>query len=620
MTDLAPGPATHDRDREKRFVFTFAEGAHEESSTLGGKGAALCRLTSLGLPVPPGFIASCAAGRAYLEQGRLPDQVRSEVSAALDALEASTGRRLGDSADPLLVSVRSGAPVSMPGMMDTLLNVGMNEVTVRALAEDTGDAAFAWGCYERFVDAYARVVSGVSPAAIEELHLALPSGLDDSTRSQQVVSAVRALCDEHGQPIPAEPRRQVFAALEAVFQSWASPRAAAYRRFKGIADDLGTAGTVQAMVFGNRDDRSASGVAFSRDPSSGRPGAFGDVLFRAQGEDVVSGDFDAEPLTALADRLPEVYGQLREALDVVETELTDLVELEFTVERGRLWVLQARVGQRSGPAAVRVACALADEGMIAIDAALRRVAPSQLQAAVSPRFADGGDSLPPLAVGLPGAPGAAVGVAAFDPDRAAELAAAGSDVVLIRPTTSPSDVAGFIAARAVVTGRGGRTSHAAVVARGMGRAAVCGVGKVEVSPDGRSATVNGQVVHEGHLLSVDGDAGTVEHGARDLAADHADPDVSRFVAWCRSHARVPVVDIAPDPLELADPAALPPARLLVVLRERDEAGAPAVVAVHQAWARAADRPLRGPAAGVQVVDAPEVALLLAATLDPALPR
>jgi pyruvate,orthophosphate dikinase len=530
----------------------------------------------------------------------------------------------------LLVSVRSGAPVSMPGMMDTVLNVGLNADTVRGLAAQTGDERFAWGCYVRLLETYARVVRGVDAGELEDRLM----DLGDASPPQIVEALLALVADHDGRPVPEDPHEQVLEAVAAVFGSWDSPRAKAYRRFRGIDDGLATAATVQAMVFGNRGETSASGVAFTRDPSTGERGAFGDLLFNAQGEDVVAGERDAEPLDAMAQRLPAAHARLTETLKTIELDAGDLCEVEFTVEERTLWILQTRIGLRSGPAAVRVAVALVDEGRISIDDAIGRITPAQLEAAGAPRIGVAFSEDDTIASGLAAAPGAAIGEAVFDPARATTLAAQGRDVVLLRPTTSPADVAGFIAARAVVTGRGGRTSHAAVVARGMHRPAICGVGEIRVSDDRRSAELAGATLHEGEIVTVDGDRGLLARGRHELGEPLADPVVKRFLAWCVERALVPALaagDVAGLPvvdsldaleshddqvlLRAEDPATLGAAQLTKALQTR-EAAAP-VLRPLEAWLRAADAPLRGRVSGLVLPGESLSGVLLRATLTPA---
>jgi pyruvate,orthophosphate dikinase len=618
---------------DQRFVFDFGEGSRDDTAILGGKGAGLAHMMSLGLPVPPGFTVSCRAGLEFLAAGELPLTARDEILTHLDALEQAIGRRLGDPEAPLLVSVRSGAPVSMPGMMDTILNVGLDADTVLALARQTGGEAFAWGSYERFVESYARIVRGISGGAIEECLLDLESTGDDAP--SRTTEALLALIEsEDGVPLPSDPRDQILEAIGAVYRSWDSPRAKTYRRFRGIDDGLCTAATVQAMVFGNRGSTSASGVAFTRDPSSGTPEAFGDILFDAQGEDVVAGERDAEPLSTLAKRLPEVHATLKRALSLIESDACDLCEVEFTIEEGALWILQTRIGLRSGRAAVRVAVDMVSEGRISQEVAIARVTPAQLEAAAAPGFASEPTAEEIIERGLAASPGAAVGRIVFDAARATELAANGAEVILMRPTTAPSDVAGFIAARGIVTGRGGRTSHAAVVARGMQRPAVCGVGMITISNDRRSAALTDTLLREGDSVAVDGDRGLLLRGSPELDAPASTPTVLTLLAWCTARGRVPHLtetDIATMPvvdtvealaesenavvLNLLDPDALVPATVARAIA--DHHGPPPVLRISSEWLRAADARFSGTVRGLVVSDDARSGELLSAVLSPA---
>ncbi|UTI62347.1 pyruvate, phosphate dikinase [Paraconexibacter antarcticus] len=513
-------------------LVAFTDPVEADKAVLGGKGASLVRMAQLGLPVPPGFVLGTPVGRAWLADGALPAGLDEQIDAALAGLESELGRRLGDPAAPLLVSVRSGAPVSMPGMMDTILNVGLSDAIVEALAEHTGDPHFAWSSYERLLDSYAITVRELARDDVEDaLFDAVPEGDDAGAKARGAVRVLKGLLADAGAPFPEDPRRQIGECLEAVFRSWRSPRADAYRAHRGIDGDLGTAAVVQSMVFGNRGEGSGSGVAFSRDPSTGAPGVYGDVLFDAQGEDVVAGTADPDDLRALAERLPGVHADLVRILGGLERSAGDLVECEFTIEEGRLWILQFRPAQRSGRAAVRFAADAVDEGLLDAAAAAARVSDEQLTGARAPRFAAEAPPDTVIARGLAASPGAGVGAAVFDAARAQRRREAGEDVILVRPTTSPADVHGFIASVAIVTGRGGRTSHAAVVARGMARPAVCGIGEVVVARDGTSATVAGVTIREGDLLAVDGDRGLVATTAPAFAAPEEDERLARVERW-----------------------------------------------------------------------------------------
>jgi pyruvate,orthophosphate dikinase len=510
-------------------------------------------------------------------------------------------------------------------MMDTVLNVGLTTTTVEALAQETQNLAFAWACYERLAESYARIVRQVGDDVIEEQLLSVRN-VSGEARSRQIVAAMNTLMRERtGSPMPDSPRQQIVEAVDAVFGSWMSPRAKAYRKFRGIDGSLGTAAVVQTMVFGNRGETSGSGVAFTRDPSTGEPCAFGDFLFNAQGEDVVAGTHDPAPLQQLGERLPATFEELVNALDIVEVSARDMSEVEFTVDNGSLWILQTRVAQRSGPAAVRIAVSLVEDGKIDAAEAILRVTPAQVEAAASPTFAHEPPEHQVLFDGVAASPGAVVGKLVFDVTRAVELAGAGEDVILVRPTTSPGDVAGFIAARGVVTGRGGRTSHAAVVARGMGRPAVCGVGSIILAPDGRSATIAGDVVPEGKTVSLDGTRGVVASGALPMAERVLTGPLRTLLAWCEAEVRIPVlpsVDSAPpdEPgrvLVLDAPGELDAKRANRVLAEANLAGAAPTVYVSDRWAAAADRVLEGQAAGIccigRVVSWPVLARSLRST-------
>ncbi|MEO3754668.1 pyruvate, phosphate dikinase [Streptomyces sp. B6B3] len=495
-------------------VLGFAQGGREMADLLGGKGANLAEMTRLGLPVPSGFVITTEACRAFLAAGTEPAGLDEEVVGHLVALEQATGRRLGDIDEPLLLSVRSGARYSMPGMMETILDVGLNDATVVGLAKSSGRERFAWDSYRRLLLMFGTTVLGVDGERFARAARD-PAPADHPWVLVERFKAV--IREATGREFPQDPREQLRRAVRAVFASWNGERARLYRRREHIPDDLGTAVTVQAMVFGNLGPDSGSGVAFTRDPATGRPGAYGDYLADAQGEDVVSGDHDTMPLAELAHLDPASYRRLREHLGVLERHYRDLCDVEFTIERGRLWMLQTRVGKRTAEAAFRIAWQLVDEGLIAPDEAVRRVGGEQLARLMFPRFADGAAG-PPLVTGVPASPGAATGQVVFDSAEAVRRAAAGQDVILVRAETTPEDLPGMVAARAVLTSRGGKTSHAAVVARGMGTVCVCGAGDLTVDPVARRLTVgDGTVVSEGTVVSVDGSAGTVHLGELPLA-------------------------------------------------------------------------------------------------------
>jgi pyruvate,orthophosphate dikinase len=511
-----------------RQVHRFDE-SPDNVMLLGGKGASLARMSALGLPIPPGFTITTDAWRDWRAgDDRFVEQIRAQVAESIAHLESVLGRTFGDPGNPLLISVRSGAPRSMPGMMDTILNLGLTDATVEGLAAQTS-RAFATDVYTRLLSMYARIVREVPADEVQPLEQAAD------------VEGLKAVSG-----LPQSAPEQLTEAIEAVWRSWDSKRAKRYRRYAGIPDDLGTAVTVQAMVFGNRDDQSGTGVVFTRDPATGSPGVYGDYLVCAQGEDVVAGGHNTEPLDAMRYRLPQAYRDLEEALPIIEAAYRDMADVEFTVESGRLWILQARAGQRSGPAAVRIAVDLVDEGLIDVEEALDRIPISAVEQLQAPVFATR-EGLDVLGRGTPAAPGAAVGVAVFDSERAQELAHDAAQVILIRPETSPEDIGGMIASAGIVTAVGGRTSHAAVVARGIGRPAVCGVDGLHIDPAARRATTgDGRILREGDLVAVDGNDGLLCLGDVKLVPAQPDQNVARLLTWCDERGKLPIVTSPPD--------------------------------------------------------------------------
>ena len=492
----------------------------ELKDLLGGKGANLAEMTSvLGLPVPHGFTISTDACRAYMSGG-WPAGLDAEVAEHLARLEERMGRRLGDPDDPLLVSVRSGAKFSMPGMMDTVLNLGLNDRSVEGLAKQTSDERFAFDSYRRFVQMYGRIVLGVPGEELEGPLEALKerTGASDAelpaAALQGLVEELKGVVERAtGKPFPQEPIDQLRGAIEAVFASWNGARAVAYRLREHIPNDLGTAVNVQAMVFGNRDENSGTGVGFTRDPATGAKGAYGDFLINAQGEDVVAGIRNTEPLSALGSRFPSIYEALMEIFSKLEAHYRDMCDTEFTIEQGKLWMLQTRVGKRTGRAALRMAVDMVDDPAIALThaEALQRTSAEHIEAVLHPQFAE--NSLPVLARGLAASPGAAVGAACFSADDAAVAAANGRRVILVRNETSPEDVHGMLAAEGILTARGGLVSHAAVVARGWGKPAVVGAESLRISASDKLFRAGDTVVREGDVISIDGSEGTVVLGS-----------------------------------------------------------------------------------------------------------
>jgi pyruvate, orthophosphate dikinase len=503
-----------------KHVYDFAEGSKEMKDLLGGKGANLAEMTNLGLPVPPGFTVTTQACTEYLRTGELPAGLQEEVDEHLAALEQAMGKRLGDADDPLLVSVRSGARFSMPGMMETVLNVGLNDRSVEGLARQSGDDRFAWDSYRRLLQMFGKTVLGIEGEALEAPFEAakqargVTSDLDlDADALREVVAALQDVVQQHcGQPFPQDPRVQLDLATRAVFDSWNTERARLYRRQERIPADLGTAVNVCSMVFGNLGMDSGTGVAFTRDPGSGESGVYGDYLQNAQGEDVVAGIRNTLPLPEL-ERLDKAsYEELLATMAILERHYRDLCDIEFTIERGKLWMLQTRVGKRTAAAAFRIATQLVDEGLISEDEALLRVNGAQLAQLMFPTFGDV-SSATLLTTAMGASPGAAVGAVVFDSATAVARAEAGEDVVLVRRETNPDDLSGMIAARGVLTSRGGKTSHAAVVARGMGKTCVCGAEELDVDVAARELrTADGTVLREGDVVSIDGTTGCVYAG------------------------------------------------------------------------------------------------------------
>ncbi len=535
------------------WVYDFAEGDKSKLDLLGGKGANLAEMSNLGLPVPPGFTITTEACRAYLEHGREPDGLDDEVSRHLDTLQRAMGRTLGDADDPLLVSVRSGAAFSMPGMMETVLNIGLNDHSVAGLARQSGDERFAMDSYRRLLQMFGGTVLGIHG---EHFSDALDAAKDaksvtndldlDVDDLKALIETFKGIVNEHaGIDFPQDPREQMDRAIRAVFGSWNTDRAVLYRRQERIPEDLGTAVNIQAMVFGNRGMTSGSGVCFTRDPASGDQGVYGDYLQNAQGEDVVAGIRNTVSLADMAEVDRTSHDQLLEIMSTLEHHYRDMCDIEFTVELGKLWMLQTRVGKRTPEAAFRIAVHMVDEGMIDMDEALRRVNGEQLANLMFPRF-DTSAAKDLLAVGMNASPGAAVGKAVFDWATAVEWAEQGEDVILVRKETTPEDLHGMMVARGVLTSRGGKTSHAAVVARGMGRTCVCGAESLDVDTrEGEFTVRGGKTIVEGDVISIDGSTGEVFDGevpvvpsfvVRHFEGEKVDEPLVQAVARLMEHA------------------------------------------------------------------------------------
>ncbi|MGC0340913.1 pyruvate, phosphate dikinase [Streptomyces sp. SLBN-8D4] len=503
-----------------KFVYDFTEGNKDLKDLLGGKGANLAEMTNLGLPVPPGFTITTEACKVYLESGEEPAALRDEVSAHLDALEQRMGKKLGQADDPLLVSVRSGAKFSMPGMMDTVLNIGLSDKSVQGLAKQAGDDRFAWDSYRRLIQMFGKTVLGVDGDLFEEAlekakeakKVSVDTDLEAADLKKLVTAFKKIVKKEAGRDFPQDAREQMDLAIHAVFDSWNTDRAKLYRRQERIPGDLGTAVNVCSMVFGNLGPDSGTGVAFTRDPASGHQGVYGDYLQNAQGEDVVAGIRNTVPLAELEQIDKKSYDQLMQIMETLENHYKDLCDIEFTIERGQLWMLQTRVGKRTAGAAFRIATQLVDQGLIDEAEALQRVTGAQLAQLMFPRF-DENTKVAQVGRGIAASPGAAVGKAVFDSYTAVKWSRSGEKVILVRRETNPDDLDGMIAAEGILTSRGGKTSHAAVVARGMGKTCVCGAEELEVDTKRRRMTVpGGHVVEEGDLISIDGSSGKVYLG------------------------------------------------------------------------------------------------------------
>ncbi len=522
---------------------------------LGGKGANLAEMTNLGLPVPPGFTISTDACRSYMETGQVPSGLEGEVTRHRERLERKMGRILGDPGDPLLVSVRSGSMFSMPGMMDTVLNLGMNDESVEGLVKQTDDERFAWDSYRRFIQMFGKTVMGISGELFEDAlgeakirkAKALLLHMDEVKDTDLAAEDLRALVDtfkeivqrEAKRSFPQEPSQQLSMAIEAVFNSWNNKRAQDYRRLEKIDDALGTAVNVQTMVFGNKGFDSGTGVAFTRDPGTGQKGVYGDYLPNAQGEDVVAGIRTPEPLDELRKLNPKAFEELKKIMALLERHYKDMCDIEFTIEQGKLWMLQTRVGKRTPPAAVAIAVDMANEKLISRNEALRRVTPEQLDQLMHPQF-DRKAQMEVIAKGINASPGAAVGKVVLDADTAVEWVERGEKVVLVREETNPDDVHGMYAAEGILTARGGKTSHAAVVARGAGKPCVVGAEAIRIDMNGRSFTAGDHAVQEGDVISIDGSTGIVALGAVDLVEPKISKEFASLLSWADAVRKIGV--------------------------------------------------------------------------------
>ena len=522
-----------------RYVYLFHEGNAQMKSLLGGKGANLAEMTNLGLPVPYGMTISTDACRDYYAHGgKLPEGLVNEVMTALARVEEKVGKRFGDEHDPLLLSVRSGAVFSMPGMMDTILNLGLNKVTFPALARLTNNQWFACDTYRRFIQMFSDVVMEVPKEKFEhilaEQKAAQGVELDQELSVESLETVIERYKElyrqEVGGEFPENVHEQLLLAIEAVFRSWNNHRAIVYRTINKIDHNLGTAVNIQSMVFGNMGDNSGSGVAFTRNPSTGEKKLYGEYLFNAQGEDVVAGVRTPKPIARLADEMPEIYNQFSSIAETLEKHYRDMQDIELTIERGRLFILQTRNGKRTAQAALRIACEMVDEGLIDKKEAILRIDPEHL-ANVLHRQIDSSANPHVLATGLAASPGAAFGSVVFDANEAEHLGRMGAKVILVRVETTPDDIHGIVQAQGILTSRGGMTSHAAVVTRGMGKPCVCGCEAVTVDYDEQQFTVGDTVVKKGDLISIDGTTGRVILGAVPLKDPELSHEYQTILSW-----------------------------------------------------------------------------------------
>ena len=544
-----------------KYVYLFTEGNAKMRELLGGKGANLAEMTNIGLPVPQGFTISTEACTQYYEDGRkINDEIQGQIMEYIGKMEQITGKKFGDKENPLLVSVRSGARASMPGMMDTILNLGLNEDVVKVIAEKSGNPRWAWDCYRRFIQMYSDVVMEVGKKYFEQL-------IDEMKEKKGVKLDVELTADDLkelaqqfkaeykskiGQDFPTDPKEQLMGAIQAVFRSWDNPRANVYRRDNDIPYSWGTAVNVQMMAFGNMGDDCGTGVAFTRDPATGEKHLMGEFLTNAQGEDVVAGVRTPMPIAQMAEKFPEAFAQFQQVCKTLEDHYRDMQDMEFTVEHGKLYMLQTRNGKRTAKAALKIACDLVDEGMISEQQAVAMIDPRNLDTLLHPQFDPKAlKATEPVGKALPASPGAACGKIVFNAEDAKEWAARGEKVVLVRLETSPEDIEGMKAAQGILTVRGGMTSHAAVVARGMGKCCVSGCGAINMDEANKQFTLAGKTYHEGDWLSLDGSTGSIYDGAMPTVDANVGGDFGRIMAWADKFRRLKVRTNADTPADAA---------------------------------------------------------------------
>ncbi|MEG6616360.1 pyruvate, phosphate dikinase [Peptococcaceae bacterium 1198_IL3148] len=542
-----------------KYVYFFNEGRADMKSLLGGKGANLAEMTNIGLPVPPGFIISTEACIDFYNAGQqFPAGMEEQVLAQVKHLEEVTGKKFGSKENPLLVSVRSGAVISMPGMMDTVLNLGLNDETVAGLAANTNNPRFAYDCYRRFIQMFGDVVLGIEhhkfESVLDKKKFEKNVSFDNQLTAedwQDVIEQFKDIVErEYGKPFPQDPSEQLFNAIYAVFNSWNTERAVVYRKVHKIPDDLGTAVNIVTMVFGNMGDDSGTGVAFTRNPSTGEKKLYGEYLINAQGEDVVAGIRTPQPISKLEEEMPAVYQQFVDTYQLLEKHYRDMQDIEFTIERGKLWILQTRNGKRTAQAAIKIAVDMVSEGLITKEEAITRVDPNQLNQLLHRRI-DPDAKLEVVAKGLPASPGSACGAVVFDADEAEKLAGEGEKVVLVRMETTPDDIHGIVVAQGVLTSRGGMTSHAAVVARGMGKPCVCGCEALKLDYANNTFTVGELVVKKGDVISIDGSSGQVMLGEVPMIDPELSDEFQALLDWADEIRKLEVRANADNPADAA---------------------------------------------------------------------
>ena len=545
----------------KKYCYLFTEGNAKMRELLGGKGANLAEMTNIGLPVPQGFTITTEACTQYYEDGRqINAEIMAEIMEYIEKMEKITGKKFGDHENPLLVSVRSGARASMPGMMDTILNLGLNEDVVDVIAKKSNNPRWAWDCYRRFIQMYSDVVMEVGKKYFEQLIDAMKTKkgvtqdveLDAADLKELAMQFKAEYKAKIGEEFPTDPKEQLVGAIKAVFRSWDNPRANVYRRDNDIPYSWGTAVNVQSMAFGNMGDDCGTGVAFTRDPATGEKKLMGEFLTNAQGEDVVAGVRTPMPIAEMAQKFPEAYDEFVKVCNILEDHYRDMQDMEFTVEHGKLYMLQCRNGKRTAPAALKIACDLVDEGMISEQQAVAMIDPRNLDTLLHPQFDPKAlKATEPVGKALPASPGAACGKIVFNAEDAKEWAARGEKVVLVRLETSPEDIEGMKAAQGILTVRGGMTSHAAVVARGMGKCCVSGCGEINMDEANKQFTLAGKTYHEGDWLSLDGSTGSIYDGAMPTVDASVGGDFGRIMAWADKFRRLQVRTNADTPHDAA---------------------------------------------------------------------